>query len=89
MSSLSLVEGGEHGLSTSSLFIHIPKCFLPHSAFFSFYTINGGQVLVVHACNPSYSEGRDWEDQGLKQIVHEIVSRKNPSQKRASEWLKE
>jgi hypothetical protein len=25
-----------------------------------------GQVLVAHACNPSYSGGRDQEDQGLK-----------------------
>jgi hypothetical protein len=43
------------------------------------------QVLVAHACNPSYSRGRDQEDLGLKsvQIVRETLSRKNPSQKRA------
>jgi hypothetical protein len=26
------------------------------------------QVLVAHACNPSYSGGRDQEDHGLKPI---------------------
>jgi transposase len=43
-------------------------------------------VLVAHACNPSYSGGRDQKDQvqdQLRQIVHETQSRKNPSQKRA------
>jgi hypothetical protein len=25
-----------------------------------------GQVLMAHACNPSYSGGRDQEDQGSK-----------------------
>jgi hypothetical protein len=43
-------------------------------------------VPVVHACNPSYSGGRDQEDHGLKpvqQIVHKILSQKNPIQKRA------
>jgi hypothetical protein len=24
------------------------------------------QVLVAHACNPSYSEGKDQEDHGLR-----------------------
>jgi hypothetical protein len=27
---------------------------------------NGSSVLVAHACNPSYSEGRDQEDFGSK-----------------------
>jgi hypothetical protein len=41
---------------------------------------------VTHVCNPSYSGGRDQEDRSSKpvgQIVQEILSRKNPSQKRA------
>jgi hypothetical protein len=41
---------------------------------------------VAHACNPSYSAGRDQEDQVSKpagQIVHETLSQKNPSRKRA------
>jgi hypothetical protein len=41
---------------------------------------------VAHACNPSYSGGRDQEDGGSKQsgqIVHETLSQKNPSPKRA------
>jgi hypothetical protein len=41
---------------------------------------------VVHACNPSDSGGRDQEDcvQGQpRQIVHETLSQKNSSQKRA------
>jgi hypothetical protein len=47
-----------------------------------------GRVPVAHACNISYSGGRDQEDQHLKpaqpgQIVHEIPISKNPSQKRA------
>jgi hypothetical protein len=40
---------------------------------------------VAHACNPSCSEGRDQEDRSLKlrrQIVHETLFGKNPSQKR-------
>jgi hypothetical protein len=41
---------------------------------------------VAHACNPSYSRGRDQEDRVSKsagQIVCRILSQKNPSQKRA------
>jgi hypothetical protein len=41
---------------------------------------------MAHACNPSYSGGRDQEDQGSKpvrQIVHETYLEKKPSQKRA------
>jgi hypothetical protein len=26
--------------------------------------------MVVHTSNPSYLEGRDWEDCGLRQKVH-------------------
>jgi hypothetical protein len=36
-------------------------------------------VLVAHACNPSYSRGRDQEDRSSKsavQIVHETLSQK-------------
>jgi hypothetical protein len=41
---------------------------------------------MAHAYNPSYSVGRDQKDHGWKQprqIVHETLSQKNPSQKRA------
>jgi hypothetical protein len=41
---------------------------------------------VVHACSPSYSGGRDQEDQSSKQagqIVGEILTQIHPSQKRA------
>jgi hypothetical protein len=40
---------------------------------------------VAHACNPSYSGGRDKKDCGSKpawQIVLVTLSQKNPSQKR-------
>jgi hypothetical protein len=51
-----------------------------------------GWVLVAHACNPSYSGGRDQEDQGSKpdgQIVLETLSRKkNHHKKGLVEWLK-
>jgi hypothetical protein len=42
------------------------------------------QAPVAHACNPRNSECRDQEDHGSKppmQLVHEILSQKNPSQK--------
>jgi hypothetical protein len=45
------------------------------------------QAPVAHTCNPRYSGGRDQRDRGSKpaqQIVHETLSRKNPSQKRAA-----
>jgi hypothetical protein len=32
----------------------------------SITTADTSQALVAHACNPSYSEGRDLEDQGSK-----------------------
>jgi hypothetical protein len=38
--------------------------------------------MVAHACNPSYSGGRDQEDHGSKpawQIVHETLSQKYSS----------
>jgi hypothetical protein len=47
------------------------------------------QLVVAHACNSSYSGGRDQEDRSSKpnvfhrQIVFETLSQKNPSQKRA------
>jgi hypothetical protein len=44
------------------------------------------QVLVVHACNPSYSGGRDQRITGKDQpgkIVHETLSQKYLMQKRA------
>jgi hypothetical protein len=43
-----------------------------------------GQVPLAHAYNPSYSGGIDQEDHSLKprQIVHETLSQKNPSQKK-------
>jgi hypothetical protein len=50
-----------------------------------------GQAPVAHTYYPSYSGGRDQEDQDLKsarQIVHETLSHKNPSQQREMEWLK-
>jgi hypothetical protein len=37
---------------------------------------------VAHTCNPSYSGGRDQEDQGAKPAWANS-SRKNPAQKRA------
>jgi hypothetical protein len=43
------------------------------------------QTLVAHACNPSYSEGRDQEDLSLKpaQANRSQDPLENPSQKRA------
>jgi hypothetical protein len=47
---------------------------------------------VAHACNPSYSGGRDQEDFGSKpaqQIVHKTPSQKKHSLKKVLvEWLK-
>jgi hypothetical protein len=43
---------------------------------------------VAHSCNPSYSGSRDQKAHGSKpaqEIVHETLSRKNPSQKRTDE----
>jgi hypothetical protein len=42
-------------------------------------------VLVTHACNPSYSGGRDQEDRGSDPPS---ISRKKKSQKVLVEWLK-
>jgi hypothetical protein len=45
-----------------------------------------GQAPVSHACDPSYSGGRDQEDHGLSQsreIIQKTLSQKNPLQKRA------
>jgi hypothetical protein len=41
---------------------------------------------VAHPCNPSYAGGKDQEDLGsnpAQAIVHETLSQKSPSQKRA------
>jgi hypothetical protein len=42
--------------------------------------VKESRVLVAHACNPSYSGGRDHEDCG--QIVCKTLSRKNPITKK-------
>jgi hypothetical protein len=50
-----------------------------------------GWALVAHACNPSFSRGRDQEDavqSQPRQIVRKTLSRKNLSQKGLAEWLK-
>jgi hypothetical protein len=50
-----------------------------------------GQEPVAHACNPSYSGGRDQEDRGSKpagQIVFETLSQKSLHNKGLVEWLK-
>jgi hypothetical protein len=53
------------------------------------------QVPVAHACNPSYSGGRDpgesWFEASPGQIVYKALSQKNPShpqKKTLVEWLK-
>jgi hypothetical protein len=38
----------------------------PDSIFIKFKNSQTYWVLVAHTCNPSYSGGRDQEDQGLK-----------------------
>jgi hypothetical protein len=47
---------------------------------------------VVHACNPSYSRGRDQEDCGLKPAqansLRDPVSKKAHHKKGLVEWLK-
>jgi hypothetical protein len=63
----------------------------------NFYTVkrviknSGGRAPVAHACNPTYSGGRDQEDHDLKpawfRTVQKIPSQKTPSQK-GLEWLK-
>jgi hypothetical protein len=50
-------------------------------------------VLVAHACNPSYSGGRDQENHSLnpaQQVVWEILSQKKKThdKKGLVEWLK-
>jgi hypothetical protein len=47
------------------------------------------QVPMAHACNPSYSGGRDQDTEFQNQpgqIVCKSLSRKNPSQKRWWGW---
>jgi hypothetical protein len=49
--------------------------------------------MVVHTCNPSYSEGTDQEDCGLKPSLanssRDPISIKPFTKKRLVEWLKE
>jgi hypothetical protein len=50
-----------------------------------------GWALVAHACNPSYSGGRDQEDHGLKpawEIVRDPNFKKTHHKKTLVEWLK-
>jgi hypothetical protein len=47
--------------------------------------VSKGQVLVAHACNPSYSGGRDQEDRGLKAAQANVLrdsTQKNSSHKK-------
>jgi hypothetical protein len=48
---------------------------------------------VAHACNPSYSGGRDQEDRGLKPAwennSRDLILKKNLYKKGLVEWLKE
>jgi hypothetical protein len=46
------------------------------------------QALMAHACDPSYSGGRDWEDHGLGKNVCETLSRKTLTKIGLVEWLK-
>jgi hypothetical protein len=47
---------------------------------------------VAHACNPSYSGGRDWEDCVSKpapaNTLQDSISKKPFTKKRLAEWLK-
>jgi hypothetical protein len=52
------------------------------------------KAIVAHACNPSYSGGRDQEDHSLKLVprerVRETLSRtKVITKKGLAEWLKQ
>jgi hypothetical protein len=58
------------------------------------YKTKYSPVPVTHACNPSYSGGRDQEDRDLKpawQIVHGTLSQKNLHKKKKKiglvEWV--
>jgi hypothetical protein len=55
-------------------------------------TINCGQVLVAHTCNPHYSEGRDQEDHCLKSVQtnssQDPISKKPITKIGLVEWLK-
>jgi hypothetical protein len=50
------------------------------------------RVLVAHACNPSYSGGRDQEDCGSKPAqansLQDLISKKLITEKGLVEWLK-
>jgi hypothetical protein len=57
------------------------------SWYFDFTKSSESLVPVAHAYNPSYSgrqrSGRSWFEARPRQIVHETLSQKNPSQERA------
>jgi hypothetical protein len=53
----------------------------------------GNPEPVTHACNPSYSGGRDQEDHGLKPAWanssrDSILKKQNITKKEKVEWLK-
>jgi hypothetical protein len=45
-------------------------------------------ALVAHACNPSYSGGRDQFEANPEQVVHKTLSQKYTFKKGLAEWLK-
>jgi hypothetical protein len=47
-------------------------------------------ALVAHACNPSYSGGRDQEDHGSNRqnVPQDAILKKPFTKKRLMEWLK-
>jgi hypothetical protein len=59
--------------------------------FFSFNNC-GGQAPVAHACNPSYSRGRNQEDHGSKPVQAnssgDPISKIPTTKKGLVEWLK-
>jgi hypothetical protein len=65
---------------------------LPNAQDYTTNKTEPTRAPVAHACNPSYSGGRDQENHSskpAKQIVRKILSQKNLSQKKwLVEWLK-
>jgi hypothetical protein len=57
-----------------------------------FKTRKMSRALVAHACNPSYSGGRDKEDHGLKPAwansSQDAISKKSITKKGLVEWIK-
>jgi hypothetical protein len=48
-----------------------------------------GRALMAHACNPSYSGGRDQEDRGSKPTrANRVYLEKTYHKKQLMEWLK-